>query len=239
MRVFNVFPRLHHEKRMIWCVASVPLASISYGPEVTLTNMCASCSASFAAWQRINFQYTSLVLLEFLFILPYDMFASKLELTQTFCLILIHWIYIYIYPMIKLYRYNMCIELSSHPTESNWFFRFNDLFVSAPRAFYSLTKVHDPCPVPCILQLMPGKNRRTASIPTPASPMQQPRHDGMCQQSESDQCSFVCQCMLHRPVPFPSQGCAKGAAYASCVLAVGMNTCRIYHALNTGILDSN
>ena len=149
------------------------------------------------------------------------------------------YIYIYIYPMIKLYRYNMCIELSSHSTESNWFFRFNDLFVSAPRAFYSLTKVHDPCPVPCILQLMPGKNRRTASIPTPASPMQQPRHDGMCQQSESDQCSFVCQCMLHRPVPFPSQGCAKGAAYASCVLAVGMNTCRIYHALNTGILDSN
>lgn len=220
MLVFNVFPRLDHEKRMIWCVASVPLASISYGPEVTLTNMCASCSASFAAWQRINFQYTSLVLLEFLLDLPYDMCASNLELTQAFCLILIHWIYIYIlyiHHMIKLYRHNLYIELPSHSTESKGFFRFNDLFVSAPRAFYSLTKVHDPCPVPCILQLMPGKNHRTASIPTPASPMQQPRHDGMCQRSESDQCSFVCQCVLHRPVPFPSQGWGKGTAYASCL----------------------
>lgn len=145
----------------------------------------------------------------------------------------------YIHHMIKLYRHNLYIELPSHLSESNRFFRFSDLFMSAPRAFYSLTKVHDPCPVPCILQLMPGKNRRTASIPTPASPMQQPRRDGMCQRSGSDQCSFVCACVLHRPVPFPSQGYAKGTAYASCVLAVGINTCRIYHALNTGILDSN
>ncbi len=192
-----------------------------------------------------NFQYTSLAQLEFLLDLHHDMLASNLELTQTFCLKLIDWIH----HMIKLYRNNF-LSSPLMGTQLNpivFPLQFKDLFVPGflvwqkcmihVKFLSSFSKWSikllwsDP---QCLWSL------KTSCLGKIAALQVSQRQHLQCNSLDMMVCAnslvptsavlYVCASVLHRPVPFPSQGWAKSSSNA---------TCRIYHALNTGILESN